>query len=238
MKHIVLIGYLIISLLNNLYSQNVMQTKYFSKKQAEKILSQNPDAVKLVKKVCRELDAEEVYLFKNGTHLIFLRDKAYLMTWDEYIAFSKEKEKDFLSTPDEIMAKKEVHLANFFDFFGRKGLDFSVESIKKVDNKYLKLDKEGISEAEIFLPVVIYVGEVLVHETKGKWTITHDKLNREELAIIDETDKIFDPYYCIKRILSRTHRKYSFYSAIYTQLFPLKFDTFKERIDIRDVDLD
>lgn len=58
------------------------------------------------------------------------------------------------------------------DLFSEKSLDFSLESLKYLDERIGKEHSLKFFDRFLFTPLFIYVGEVLVKVTDGTWTTT------------------------------------------------------------------
>jgi len=197
-----------------------MIKKEISKKTAKDLI-ENPTlkAELMAKKVFKELDAKEVYLLANDSIVIFKEDQYFTVSFEEYFNFSIKKDKVFLEPPlpSEVLKNAEKELALFFKFFPRNRCDFSIKSLDYLDKEYPKLEKEGVQESELLLPLVVYIGELMIKETDGDWYIKSNG-NKDVLTVKGKNGKYNDPYFTVLNILTRGHKPHDFYSKIRTEL--------------------
>jgi len=196
-----------------------MKKKEISKKTAKKLI-ENPalKAKLMAKKVFKELGASEVYLLANDSIVIFKGNQYFTANFEDYFNYTVGIDKiSYDSSPKEILGKIERKLALFFDFFSKDKCDFSIKSLDYLDKKYSKLEKEGIRESELFLPLVAYVGELMKKEVGGSWYIRNQK-GKDFLTIKGKDGKYYDPYFTVQDILIRGHKPFAFFSKIRTEL--------------------
>jgi hypothetical protein len=206
--------------------KSIMQPIKITAADAEKMLSDKkfgPIAPKIVK----YLKAKKGYMNnQDGRTIIFFEDEIRLYNFDEIMRLTDDLDSVFLKEldPDEIIKNISSLITKFKELFriDDKDFDYTESTLKHVDSIYPVLEKEGISEGEMFHPLVAFCGEFLIKNVHGVWSQTKNEQGRKIIFIKGENGQEYDPYYCINKILSRRHRPYAFEVAITSQLRPNK----------------
>lgn len=212
-------------LLGSVNHITAMDIKIISLEEAKIILEHGGKAKKIAKSVLLRYKAKDGSLLKDGRSVLFFDTYAWLVPFADLYNDLLKADSVLISPPlpEKIIADKHVYLKAFNDYFGSEGYDFTLKSLLTIDDQYARLEKEGIREADMFLPIVCYLGEVLSKETNGQWEVKKEKIY--EYPVIQGGDnKAYDPYFCVQRIITGSHKKFSFYSAIESQLKPVKLD--------------
>lgn len=203
------------------------QKLYHSSKMAESITAAQAHTLlsdkskRLGKKALGYLHSEEGYILKNNDVVIKVGTGYQLMPSSEFIKLLYEREAVFTRNHslEEILASEKDNLDLFRKFFYKHEYDFSVESLEFIDRDLIGLQKKGVSEADLFLPIVCYVGGVLLKKTQGRWAFSKGQGPQTEvIVIIGKNGKVYDPYVCIRKILANGNKNFSLYSAIDIQL--------------------
>ncbi|NJL76909.1 MAG: hypothetical protein HC892_19700 [Saprospiraceae bacterium] len=116
----------------------------------------------------------------------------------------------------------ERELTLFSKFFSSSHYNYSIDSVAYLDEDYPLLMEEGISEAEVFLPIVCYIGEVFKKATNGEWEIKKNK-KKEVISIKGENGIYYDPYAPVQKILINAHHSHDFQAVVESQLHPINF---------------
>lgn len=185
--------------------------------QARAMLADKRNKAKHVaKKLLAYLDASAAFMLANGD-VIYHRQGYYLMNFQEVFALATKRERALTTNHscEYFLANQALHLAEFSRYFTSR-YDFSLPSLDKLDKDYARLIKSGVSEADLFLPLVCYVGEVLIRQTNGHWDVAPSGHNGA--AIIGQDGTEYDPYFCIRKILIDSHKPYAIQAAIASQL--------------------
>lgn len=85
----------------------------------------------------------------------------------------------------------------------REELDYSQSSLKKVEKAVRRQGPEKCLEADIFAPLVAYVGEAIKQRTGGRW----------ELSLVPDETEIWEPM-----IVDASGRSIDFASLLYDEL--------------------
>lgn len=212
-------------LLGNVNHFMTMDIKIISLEEARVVLKQDCNATKIVKSVLGRYKAKNGCLLKDGRSVLFFDTYAWLVPFVDLYNDLLKADSVLLSPPppEKIIADKNVYLKIFNDYFESEEYDFTLKSLLTIDDKYTELEKDGIREADMFLPMVCYLGEVLSKETNGRWEVKKEKIY-EYPIIQGSDDKAYDSYFCVQKIITGSHKKFSFYSAIESQLKPVKLN--------------
>jgi polyhydroxyalkanoate synthesis regulator phasin len=177
----------------------------------------------LAKKVVGYLNAKEAYLFSDDSVLIvYTNGDSIRKQFSEVFKIITEKESvlnemvDFNSFVDSLETRLRA-LATQFDLSDYKNF-ISLKTLEIIDEKYSAIIKSGISEADIFLPLVAFCGTLFADLTNGKWGKEINRRGDQTLIILGGDNKKYDPYFCIRDILVNGHHPYSFQVAIKSQL--------------------
>lgn len=191
-----------------------------TKNQAQDIIFDESNCGKKLKaKVLKYINADEGYMLKDGRVVLLRNDVYSIINFEEFSSLAYNHEaallKDYSS--NYILLNKDKNIDIFFNLFDKRRYDFSTESISYIDSNISKLEKKGYTEADLFLPIVTYLGEVLIRETNGKWSDVLIK-GKPVVCVIGENGKVYDPYFCTREVLVNTRRPYAIHSAITRQL--------------------
>jgi hypothetical protein len=210
--------------LNNIYAQMKFEEIRFQKISTEEglLLIQNKKAKKIVNTMLKQYEAQNGFILPDSTVVLFWEDKVCKAPFEDIFNYSIQLDNTKYSppSPEEIISKQEEYLQSFYNYFGKEDWDFSLKSLEKIDKLYPILEDSGISESELLFPLIIYLGEVLKKETNGYWIV---KQVKDPYPIIKgKNGKEYDSYIRVHKILSRSHNPFAFYSAIDSQLNPIK----------------
>jgi hypothetical protein len=185
--------------------------------QAQALLTEKRHKAKPVaKKVLAYLNATAAFMLANGD-VIYYRQGYYHLDFQAFFAFVTKRESVF-TTPhsqEYFLANHSRHLAEFKQYFTSK-YDFSVSSLRSLDAAYRRLEKAGVSEADLFLPLVCYVAEVVMQQVKGQWSQSEEVPGAA--AIVGSDGQRYDPYFCVRKILINRHKPHAIESVIVSQL--------------------
>ncbi len=205
--------------------------------EAEEMLSSSKKFKPVAPKLLKYLQAKEAYMHRDdGRTIAFYDNEIKLFNVEQIMELSNEKEKVFLTdpNPDKIINNIPTLLHEFKNIFRVKDEDFGYneETLKHIDTIYPMLEKAGTSEAEMFYPLVAYCGEYLKKAVNGVWEGDKDSTGQQLIIIKGENGQIYDPYYCINKVLSKGHKPYAFEVAIMSQLKPNKLKMATPAADI------
>jgi|GEM_PF-4789215 len=195
--------------------------------EAKEMLSSSKKFKPVAPKLLKYLQATEAYMHRgDGRTIAFYDNEIKLFNIEQIMELLNEKEKVFLTdpNPDKIINNISTLLDEFKNIFRVKDEDFGYDekALKHIDSLYPILEREGVSEAEMFYPLVAYCGEYLKKAVNGIWDRQKDSTGRELIIVKGENGQIYDPYYCINKILSKGYKPYAFEVAITSQLKPNK----------------
>lgn len=195
--------------------------------EAKEMLSSDKKFKPVAPKLLKYLQAREAYMHRDDGRTIAFYDKEIkLFNIEQIMELSNEKEKVFLAgpNPDSIINNIPALLDEFKNIFRVKdeNLGYNEETLRHIDTIYPVLEKTGISEAEMFYPLVAYCGEYLKKAVNGVWEGHKDSTGKQLIIIKGDNSQIYDPYYCINKILTNGHKPYAFEVAIMSQLRPNK----------------
>jgi hypothetical protein len=185
--------------------------------QAQALLTDKRHKAKPVaKKVLGYLNASAAFILANGD-VIYYQQGYYQLAFQAFFALVTKREAVFTTThsSEYFLTNQQRHLAEFTQYFTGK-YDFSVASLGRLDADCHRLAKAGVSEADLFLPLVCYVAEVIIQQTNGQWGQSASSPNAA--AIVGHDGKHYDSYFCIRKILINSHKPHAIESAITLQL--------------------
>lgn len=185
--------------------------------QAQAILTDKHRKARPVgKKVLGYLNASAAFMLANGD-VIYYQQDYYQLYFQAFFALATKREGVFTKnhSSEYFLANHQRHLAEFKQYFA-SSYDFSLASLGRIDAACRRLEKSGVSEADLFLPLVCYVAEVLIQQTNGHWS---QRALMPAVAAIEGSDgKLYDPYFCLRKILINTHKPHAIEAAITSQL--------------------
>lgn len=195
--------------------------------EAKEMLGSSKKFKPVAPKLLKYLEANEAYMHRDdGRTVAFYENEIKLFNIEQIMELSNEKEKVFLTSPnpDKIINNIPTLLHEFKNIFKVKDKDFGYneETLKHIDNIYPILEKKGTSEAEMFYPLVAYCGEYLKKAVNGIWEGNKDSTGKQSIIIKGDNGQIYDPYYCINKVLTNGHKPHAFEVAIMSQLKPNK----------------
>jgi hypothetical protein len=185
--------------------------------QAQAILTDKRHKAKPVaKKVLGYLNASAAFMLANGD-VIYYQQGYYQLDFQTFFALATKREGVFTTnhSKEYFLANHQRHLAEFKHYFA-DSYDFSVASLGSIDAACRRLEKSGVSEADLFLPLVCYVAEVVIQQTNGQWS--QSKVMPDAAAIAGNDGKLYDPYFCLKKILINSYKPHAIEAAITSQL--------------------
>jgi len=185
--------------------------------QAQAILTDKRYKAKPVaKKILGYLNASAAFMLANGD-VIYYQQGYYQLDFQAFFALATKRESVFTTnhSREYFLANQQRHLAEFKQYFAGS-YDFSVASLGRIDAACRRLVKSGVSEADLFLPLVCYVAQVVIQQTNGQWS--QRALMPDVAAIAGSDGKLYDPYFCLRKILINTHKPHAIESAITLQL--------------------
>lgn len=200
-----------------------MNATKITMKEAEELLLSNKHKA-IVPKVLKYLKAEKAFILKKDERtIIFYNDRdVQIVPFAELFNYIIEMDRVFLSDPkpEEIILNVDSNLEKFKKLFQLQDekFSYSTDILKHLDTIYSKLEGRGVSEAEMFYPLVSYCGELLIRLTKGNWQVGKNNAGKPVPVIKGEDGKEYDPYSSISEILVNGHKPYSFQVAIKSQL--------------------
>ena len=179
-------------------------------------------AKEMHKSVKKTFNAKQVFQLtkQNNDIIVIFESDAWIVAFEAYFNHHIEKYNDFYSPLDakDFILNVDNYLKRFFDVFNNKKLDYTLNSILVLEIEIQKKQKkEGTLDEEILYPVVAYIGEIILRDRNGNWDTIKGK-SGEELPIIRSRIKDYDPYICIRSILSKKIYKYSLWAAINNQI--------------------
>ncbi|WP_019949747.1 hypothetical protein [Hymenobacter aerophilus] len=154
-------------------------------------------------------------MLANGD-VIYYQQGYYQLDFQAFFTLATNRERVFTTSHgrEYFLAHHARHLAEFQHYFG-DAYDFSVRSLGTIDGACRRLVKSGVSEADLFLPLVCYVAEVLIQQTGGQWS--HDADRPDVTTITGRDGRPYDPYFCIRKILINQHKPHAIEAAITAQ---------------------
>jgi hypothetical protein len=185
--------------------------------QAHALLADKRNKAKPVaKKILSYLHASAAFMLANGD-VIYYQERYFLLDFQSFFAFITARERVFTTAHSHayFLVHHPRHLAEFYQYF-RGPFDGSVASLTHLDRACRRLVRGGIGEADLFLPLVCYAAEVFMRYSEGQWSA--DPKSLEAAAIIGRDGKVYDPYFCIRKILVTTHRPNALESVLLFQV--------------------
>ncbi len=185
--------------------------------QAQALLADKRNKAKPVaKKILSYLHASTAFMVANGD-VIYYQQGYYLMNFQSFFAFVTNRERIFTAkhSYEYFLAHHARHLAEFHEYFPGP-FDESVASLAHLDRACRRLVRAGISEADLFLPLVCYAAQVFIRHSDGQWT--PDPKTPEAATITGCDGKGYDPYFCIRKILVNHHRPNALEAVLTGQL--------------------
>ncbi|RZJ94685.1 MAG: hypothetical protein EOO60_02495 [Hymenobacter sp.] len=185
--------------------------------QAQALLTDKRQKAKPVaKKILAYLAATEAFILANGD-VIYYQQGYYQINFQAFFALATKREGVFTTNHDKeyFLENHQRHLAEFRRYF-TSNYNFSVASLGSIDAACHRLVKSGVSEADLFLPLVCYVAEVIIQQAAGQWS--QSRVMPGAAAIVGGNGKFYDPYFCIRKILMNSHKPHAIESAITLQL--------------------
>lgn len=185
--------------------------------QAQSLLTDKRRKAKPVaKKILTYLNATAAFMLANGD-VIYYQQGYYQVDFQTFFAFVTKRESVFTTkhSKEYFLKNHQRYLADFKQYFA-DSYDFSVASLGSIDAACRRLEKAGVSEADLFLPLVCYVAEIFIRQINGQWSQSTEVPGA---ATIEGTDgKLYDPYFCIRKILINNHKPHAIESVITFQL--------------------
>ena len=143
-----------------------MKKQEISKEYAVSLLNNRSLKPRLFdKKTALQVGAKEVYVLEDKRAILVYETSFFITDFLALFNHLIKIDKILLDSPNAqtIINGLERELTLFSKFFPNDYYDYSINSVAHLDKDYPLLMEQGISEAEVFLPIVCYVGEVLEH---------------------------------------------------------------------------